>query len=89
MHSVCLSSILKKTAGALGALGISLTLASSAFAQTSATASSTLSKGGLGGSSSSLPSAGNTEITYLIFGFGILLFVVGMMKLVSSFRESA
>lgn len=89
MHSVCLSSILKKTTGALGALGVSLTLASSAFAQTSATASSTPSKGGLGGSSSSLPSAGNTEITYLIFGFGILLFVVGMMKLVSSFRESA
>lgn len=89
MHSVCLSSILKKTTGALGALGVSLTLASSAFAQTSATASSTLSKGGLDGSSSSLPSAGNTEITYLIFGFGILLFVVGMMKLVSSFRESA
>jgi hypothetical protein len=89
MHSVCLSSVLKKTAGALGALGVSLTLTSSAFAQTSATASSSLTKGGLGGSSSSLPSAGNTDVTYLIFGFGILFFVVGMMKLVASFRNSA
>lgn len=89
MHSVCLSSIIKKSAGALGALGVSLTLTSSAFAQTSATGSSVLTKGGLGGSSSSLPTAGNTDITYLIFGFGIFLFVVGMMKLVSSFRESA
>lgn len=89
MHSVCFSSFIKKSAGALGALGVSLTLTSNAFAQVGATSSSTLSKGGLGSSSSSLPSAGGTEITYLIFGFGILLFVVGMMKLVSSFRESA
>ena len=89
MHSVCLSSVIKKTAGALGALGVSLTLTSSAFAQTSATESSSLTKGGLGGSSSSLPTAGNTEITYLIFGFGMLLFVIGMMKLVASFRDSS
>lgn len=89
MHSVCLSSMIKKTAGALGALGFSLTLASTAFAQTSATASSGLTKGGIGGSSSSLPTAGNTEITYLIFGFGIILFVAGMMKLVASFRDSS
>ncbi len=89
MHSVCLSSITRKTAGVLSALGVSLTLASNAFAQTSATSSPVLTKGGLGGSSSSLPSAGSTDITFLIFGFGILLFVVGMMKLVSSFRDSA
>jgi len=65
--------------------GISLTLisqfAQNVFAQTSSTASA-----GKGGTSSSLPDAGTTELTYLIFGFGVLLFVFGMMKLVKSFR---
>lgn len=65
--------------------GISLTLisqlAKNALAQTASTASASK-----GGTSSSLPEAGTTELTYLIFGFGVMLFVFGMMKLVKSFR---
>lgn len=81
MVSVCLGkSYIKKIAGVATSLGISLTLATSAFAQS---ATESASKGG---TSSSLPSAGTTEITYAFFGFGVLLFVVGTMKLVKSFR---
>ncbi|MEK7581392.1 MAG: hypothetical protein AAB512_03855 [Patescibacteria group bacterium] len=88
MSSVCLKgSLIKKTVGVLTSLGVSLTLASSAFAQTASTASSSLTKGGLGGTESALPSAGSTEITYIIFGAGTLLFIYGMMRLVASFRE--
>lgn len=46
---------------------------------------------GIGGgqaSSSSLPNAGSTEITYLIFVGGAVLFVFGMLKLVLSYREA-
>ena len=84
MISVCLKkSYLKKVAGAIGGAGISLTLATSAFAQTASTESSSLSKGG---TSSSLLDAGTTEITYAIFAIGVALFVLGAMKLVKSFR---
>ena len=88
MNSVCLKgSRVAKTVGVLTSLGVSLTLVTSAFAQTASTASSSLTKGGLGGTESALPSAGSTEITYVIFGAGALLFVYGMMRLVASFRE--
>lgn len=83
MISVCLrKSFFRKAAGVISATGVSLTLATSAFAQTSSTGSASK-----GGTSSSLPDAGSTELTYLIFGFGVLLFVFGMMKLVKSFRD--
>lgn len=59
-----------------------LVLATNAFAQ-SATSSATK-----GGTSSSLPSAGTTEITYLLFMAGVVVFVFGTLKLVASFRES-
>lgn len=86
MNSVCLrSSVVRKAVGIASSLGVSLTLAKGAFAQTASTGSSSLSKGGT--ASSSLPAAGTTEITYLVFGLGVLLFVVGMMKLVKSFRD--
>ena len=51
------------------------------FAQ-SATAGA--SKGGTGGA---LPDAGSTELTYLIFLGGVILFVFGMLKLILSFRS--
>lgn len=60
-----------------------LTLASSAFAQTSSTASAT-SKGG---TTSSLPAAGSTELTYFLLLGGAILFVIGAIKLVLSFRD--
>ena len=83
MNSVCLRSpLIRKAIGVSTSLGVSLTLAGNAFAQTASTGSASK-----GGTSSSLPDAGSTELTYLIFGFGVLLFVVGMMKLVKSFRD--
>lgn len=60
-----------------------LALASQTFAQSSSTASA-----GKGGTSSSLPSAGTTELTYFFFIAGVVLFVFGTLKLAASFRES-
>ncbi len=77
---------MKKVVARFVGAGMSLTLLSqfvhSAIAQTSATSSASK-----GGTSSSLPTAGNTEVTYLIFGLGVALFVVGMMKLVRNLRD--
>lgn len=42
---------------------------------------------GKGGTSGALPAAGTTELTYLFFIGGVILFVVGTLKLVSSYRE--
>lgn len=85
---------MRKTLTRIVTTGVSLTLlstlAQSAFAQVSSTGSSTLTKGGLGGGAgtgSALPAAGSVDITYLIFGFGIILFVFGMMKMVTSFKD--
>lgn len=59
-----------------------LVFATNTFAQS---ATSSASKGG---TDSSLPSAGTTEITYFLFMAGVVLFVFGTLKLVASFRES-
>ena len=42
---------------------------------------------GKGGTSSALPDAGTTELTYILFVGGVLLFVVGTIKLVLSYRS--
>lgn len=82
MVSVCLKkSLVCKIAGIGSDLVVFLTLATNAFAQTA-----TGSAASKGGTSSSLPTAGTTEITYAIFAFGVILFVFGTMKLVKSFR---
>ncbi|MBI2012348.1 hypothetical protein HYW39_01150 [Candidatus Curtissbacteria bacterium] len=47
------------------------------------TATDSASKGGTSGA---LPNAGSTELTYLLFIGGALLFVVGTLKLILSFR---
>ncbi|MDP2632468.1 MAG: hypothetical protein Q8P25_01965 [Candidatus Curtissbacteria bacterium] len=57
-----------------------LSIATNTFAQATGSASK-------GGTSSSLPSAGSTELTYLLFIGGVVLFVFGTMKLVLSYRE--
>lgn len=81
MISVCSrKSLVRKLIGVSSSVAISLTLVGNAFAQS---ATESASKGG---TSSSLPSAGTTEITYAIFAFGVVLFVFGTMKLVKSFR---
>lgn len=84
MISVCQKkSFVRKLIGVGASVGFSLTLAGNVFAQ-SATGSSSLSKGG---TSSALPSAGSTEITFAIFAFGVMLFVFGTLKLVKSFQD--
>ncbi|MCR4324633.1 MAG: hypothetical protein NUV69_03015 [Candidatus Curtissbacteria bacterium] len=60
-----------------------LVSAENVLAQTSAATSSAAK----GGTSSSLPSAGSTELTYLIFVTGVLLFVVGTLKFALSYRD--
>lgn len=60
-----------------------LSFASNALAQLSSTSSAT-SKGG---TTSSLPNAGTGEITYVIFVFGVMLFVLGTIKFVKSYRS--
>ena len=74
---------LPKVVGLASATLSYLAIASNAFAQS---ASSSASKGGVG-TSSSLPSAGTTELTYLLFIGGVVLFVMGTLKLVASYRE--
>ena len=57
-----------------------------ALAQT-ALAQSATDSASKGGTSEALPNAGSTELTYLIFFVGVILFVFGTMKLVLSFRD--
>lgn len=59
-----------------------LTLAASAFAQS---ATESAPKGGTNGA---LPSAGSTELTYIIFAGGVLLFVFATLKFILSFKEA-
>ena len=80
-----IKSAISKSIGVVSSVAVWLTLAQVAFAQTSSTASA--SKGGLTSSGSSLPAAGSTELTYLIFIGGAILFIVGAVKLVASYRE--
>ncbi|HSX18555.1 MAG TPA: hypothetical protein VLE91_00310 [Candidatus Saccharimonadales bacterium] len=75
-------SKLPKIASVVSSTLAYLALATNAFAQS---ATSSAPKGGTSGS---LPSAGSTEITYLLFVGGIVLFVFGTLKLVTSFKES-
>lgn len=58
-----------------------LSIATNALAQLSSTDSSK------GGTSSSLPDAGTTDITYMIFVFGVMLFVFGTIKFVRSWQS--
>lgn len=66
-----------KAAAVISSIATYLTFAQNALAQSS-TSSAT---------SSSLPNAGSTGITYVIFAGGVGLFVFGMMKLIASFRD--
>lgn len=40
-----------------------------------------------GGTGSGLPNAGSTGLTYIIFAAGLTLFVIGTLKLISSYRQ--
>ena len=63
---------------------IYLAFAVNVLAQTTDTVTDETSKGG---TSSSLPDAGSTQITYLIFLFGVMLFVFGTLRLIQSYRK--
>lgn len=76
--------------GFVSPLGVILSLAGNVMAQTSndfLLGASTGSAVG-GGTGSSLPNAGSTEFTYIIFAGGAILFVVGMLKMILSYRNS-
>ena len=70
---------LARVIGSLTPLALLLARAGNVFAQ-SAT-------GGAGATSGALPGAGTTEITYVIFLGGVVLFVFGTLKLLLSFRD--
>ncbi len=71
--------------GIFSALFIYLILAQNVLAQTTGTTTTTTTT--KGGTAAALPNAGTTEITYALFLGGVLLFVIGAIKLVKSFRE--
>ncbi|MBI2599134.1 hypothetical protein HYW40_02870 [Candidatus Curtissbacteria bacterium] len=65
-----------------------LTFAGNVFAQSKSDfllGASTASA--VGGTGSGLPAAGSTSLTYIIFVAGLILFVVGMLKLILSYRS--
>lgn len=68
--------------GYLSGVGSFLVATSKAFAQS---ATDSASKGGTSGA---LPDAGSTELTYVIFIGGVVLFVFGTLKLILSYRGS-
>lgn len=74
--------------GVSASLGTFLAAAGKAFAQTATDSSGIAPIGGGEGSASSLPNAGTSGITYIIFAVGAMLFVYGMLRLVLSYREA-
>lgn len=65
------------------ALGLVLAKVGGALAQSPTVAPVT----GGGATAGALPGAGTTDLTYLLFLGGVLLFVFGTLKLVLSFRD--
>lgn len=58
------------------------------LATTNALAQSATDSASKGGTSGALPDAGSTELTYVIFIGGVILFVFGTLKLILSYRGS-
>jgi len=77
----CLKSSIAKLIGFSASVLLWLSLSKSVFAQT-ATESA-----GKGGTVGALPNAGSTELTYALFIGGLVLFVVGTLKLALSFKD--
>ena len=63
-------------------LALFLAKAGNAFALTATSGAQ-----GAGATSGALPGAGTTELTYVIFLGGIVLFVFGTLKLILSYRD--
>ena len=82
MNVACFkSSLITRVSAAVGLVLVWLSFSANVFAQ-SATESA-----GKGGTSGALPNTGSTEITYALFIGGVILFVLGTLRLVLSFRE--
>ncbi len=77
----CIKSSVSRFIGFSTSLLLWLTLSENVFAQT-ATGSA-----GKGGTSGALPNAGSTDLTYVLFIGGLVLFVVGTLKLALSFKD--
>jgi hypothetical protein len=75
--------MITRAAGVISSIAAYLSFAQNAFAQTATSSSSV----GGGATSGALPNAGTVELTYVFFAGGVALFVFGMVKLVSSFRD--
>ncbi len=76
-----------RVAAFLGSTATYLVFTGNAFAQVVSTGSADFGVGGGSGTSSSLPNAGSTSLTYGIFLAGAVLFVFGMIKLISSYKD--
>ncbi|MBI2326845.1 hypothetical protein HYU92_00855 [Candidatus Curtissbacteria bacterium] len=74
---------LARLIGFSSSVGIALSRVGSIFAQSPSAAPAT----GGGATSGALPSAGTTELTYILFLGGVILFVFGTIKLLLSFRD--
>lgn len=66
---------------------IALTFAGNVFAQSKNDFLLGASTASAVATTSSLPNAGSTEVTYFIFAAGLTLFVAGTIKLVLSFKN--
>lgn len=81
MNIACFRSSVGRVIGFFTSLLLWLSLSENVFAQTATNSA------GKGGTSGALPNAGSTEITYVLFIGGLILFVLGTLKLALSFRE--
>lgn len=66
---------------------VALTLASNVMAQSKNDFLLGASTASAGATTSALPNAGSANITYMIFAAGLLLFVVGTIKFLLSFKN--
>jgi hypothetical protein len=82
-------SKLARIVGVSSSIGVFLAAVGNVLAQ-AATDSATFTPpiGGGESTTSSLPNAGTSGLTYLIFAVGAMLFVYGMLRLVLSYREA-
>lgn len=73
--------MIKRLIGYTSSGALWLAGATNAFAQTATDSA------GKGGTTGALPAAGTTELTYVLFIGGLILFVFGTLKLVLSYKE--
>lgn len=75
---------LARIVGFFSSVFVWLRFSGNAFAQFASSSAEPIGKGGTDGS---LPAAGSTDITYLLFIGGTLLFVFGTLKIILAYRD--